>query len=483
MPTWADIQRGIFAGESGGDYGALYGFANRPGKMFSDVDVTSMTINELLDFQNPRGEYGNYVSALNEGVASTPAGAYQIVGRTLRDARDRMGLTGGERFTPEMQDRIGRWIYDQQGTGAWEGYQGPQGGDMAYTDQPTQQGGLLSMPEMSQRDRRKDIAGALASGLNMLRQRPDQNLNATLARHQQQRKSNRTAEWLAQQPGGEQLAAMIEAGALSGAQALQAYQASMAGPSYRQMTGAELGMEGENATKLFNVGADGKVTGIGGSGTTVNVGGANSPYQEALDKQAAEIMLKWQTGGSADMSSQRENIALVLGQLEAGQPLTGPMQGAIQALGLGALFDPEATDAKQTVEQVVQRSLRETLGAQFTEKEGERLIQRAYNVSLPPEANARRLAALLNVLDQTISARQSMSDYLRENQTLLGYQGPRLPSTDEGMVSIIDNAMNSAAAAPEASTDPAGLTVGEVQDGYRYIGGPPNLQSSWEKVE
>ena len=172
MTTWADIQRGIFAGESGGDYGALYGFANRPGKMFSDVDVRNMTINEVLDFQNPQGPYAQYVGGLNKGVVSSPAGAYQIVGRTLRDARDRMGLTGGERFDEAMQDRIGRWIYDTQGTGAWEGYQGPRSDGMATAVTP-QQAGLLGAIEPTQRDRRRDLAGRAAMAFNTLRQRPD----------------------------------------------------------------------------------------------------------------------------------------------------------------------------------------------------------------------------------------------------------------------------------------------------------------------
>jgi hypothetical protein len=31
MATWEEIRNGIFAGESGGDYNAVYGFQNRPG--------------------------------------------------------------------------------------------------------------------------------------------------------------------------------------------------------------------------------------------------------------------------------------------------------------------------------------------------------------------------------------------------------------------------------------------------------------------
>ena len=222
MTTWDDIRRGIFAGESGGDYGALYGFANRPGKMFSDVDVRNMTINEVLDFQNPSGPYAQYVGGLNRGVVSSPAGAYQIVGRTLRDARDRMGLTGGERFDEAMQDRIGRWIYDTQGTGAWEGYQGPRSEGMATAVTP-QQAGLLAI-EPTQRDRRRDLAGRAAMAFNTLRQRPDASIPAIVEARRGDRQSNRTADWLRSQPGGEVYAQMADMG--RGAEGLAAYQAA-----------------------------------------------------------------------------------------------------------------------------------------------------------------------------------------------------------------------------------------------------------------
>lgn len=122
---WAEIRQGIFGGESGGDYDALFGFSNREGGRFADVRLTDMTINEALEFASPSGEYGQWVSG-QVGRVATPMGAYQIVGTTLRAARDGLGLSGDERMTPEMQENLGIWIYQSQGTDAWEGYQGPQ---------------------------------------------------------------------------------------------------------------------------------------------------------------------------------------------------------------------------------------------------------------------------------------------------------------------------------------------------------------------
>ena len=118
---WSRIQQGIFAGESGGDYGALFGYQNRPNGRFSNVNLLDMTVDQALEFADPSGPYGQYVKG-QVGRVATPMGAYQVVGTTLRAAKEGLGLTGSEKMTEELQDKIGQWIYKTQGTGAWEGY-------------------------------------------------------------------------------------------------------------------------------------------------------------------------------------------------------------------------------------------------------------------------------------------------------------------------------------------------------------------------
>ena len=123
--NWPAIKAGIFAGESGGDPNALFGFSNRPGGTFDDVSLVDMTVDEALNFADPNGPYGQTVKG-QTGRVATPMGQFQVVGSTLRQAKEGMGLTGSERMTPEVQDDIGKWIYQTQGTDAWEGYRGPQ---------------------------------------------------------------------------------------------------------------------------------------------------------------------------------------------------------------------------------------------------------------------------------------------------------------------------------------------------------------------
>lgn len=123
--SWEMIRNGIFAGESGGDYDALFGFSNRPGGQFSNVKLTSMTVDQAIAFSSPEGPYGSWVKG-QVGRIATPMGAYQVVGSTLKAAKEGLGLTGQEVMTPELQDKIGQWIYKTQGTAAWVGYRGPR---------------------------------------------------------------------------------------------------------------------------------------------------------------------------------------------------------------------------------------------------------------------------------------------------------------------------------------------------------------------
>ena len=127
---WAgkeDIKAGIFAGESGGDYDAVFGYQNRPGGKFAGVKPTDMTVGEVLQFQDPQGEYGQWVKG-QVGRVATPVGAYQVVGTTLRDAVKAGVVDPNARFDQATQDKVGEWVLSTQGTGAWEGYRGPQSG-------------------------------------------------------------------------------------------------------------------------------------------------------------------------------------------------------------------------------------------------------------------------------------------------------------------------------------------------------------------
>ncbi len=90
--------------ESGGMYNRVY---NKDGSDVRLENLTGMTINQVIAWQR------NYTE--NEGSASSAAGKYQIIRKTLTGLRDSMGLTGNELYDEAMQDRMAMELLNQRG--------------------------------------------------------------------------------------------------------------------------------------------------------------------------------------------------------------------------------------------------------------------------------------------------------------------------------------------------------------------------------
>lgn len=85
--------------ESGGDYNRVFGKAKR-------IDLTDMSINDVMKWQK---QY------TDNGSASSAAGKYQVIRKTLEGAVKEMGLKGTEKFDEAMQDRIAMHLLDKRG--------------------------------------------------------------------------------------------------------------------------------------------------------------------------------------------------------------------------------------------------------------------------------------------------------------------------------------------------------------------------------
>lgn len=90
--------------EGGGRYDTLFGHAQSGGR-FDGTDVSKMTLAQLYDFTSPNGEYGQWVKG-HVGRVATPLGRHQIVGTTLRNAAQAMGLSPDTVFSPQVQDSM-----------------------------------------------------------------------------------------------------------------------------------------------------------------------------------------------------------------------------------------------------------------------------------------------------------------------------------------------------------------------------------------
>jgi hypothetical protein len=333
----------VFPGESGGDYNALFGYSNRPGKMFEGVNLTDMTVDEALEFASPSGPYGQWVKG-QIGRVATPMGAFQVVGSTLRAAKAGLGLTGKERMDRATQDRIGQWIYQTQGPGAWEawgrGGSAPalsarvstQGGQqMAIMEQ--QPAGLLDALGIQRRDptaqgetalpfyQRPTFGNTMDNvmlALNSMTLRPDPNLAASVGQRRESRASaeatNRTAAWL-RSIGRDDLADAMTSGALDPKTAASVAITPAADDRTAMIQNYEYwlstGRSPEEAAEMARAGAGGSV---------VNVSTGGGKFEEGFAKGDADLLgTVYATGLQAARNLTRiEQLAALLQQAPTG---------------------------------------------------------------------------------------------------------------------------------------------------------------------
>ena len=279
-----------------------------------------------------------------------------------------------------------------------------------------------------------DTMAALAMAFNSMRLTPDPNLAQVLSAQMKERRTERkdkaqrnsTAEWLRSMKM-EDLARAVETGALTGAQAVSLAKTGSSKDGTAAMKNyAEynriLKEQGPEAAAQFL-----RMTG----GQDINIDlnkGELSPGWKKIDEKFAETYNEWNTTGATDALKQSAQLRGVLADLRAGKNLTGPVLG-LQPDVIQSFLNPDALDARQKVEEVVQRNLRKILGAQFTKEEGERLISRSFDQRLSPEQNAARLEALLNQMDAAAQNTANMVKYFNENGTLRGYEGNQFSSS------------------------------------------------------
>ena len=494
--TWEQHQRNIFSGESGGDYDALFGYNNRPDGAFSNVKVSEMSVGDVIDFTNPSGAYGRWVKS-QLGYTATPVGAYQVVGTTLRDVVNKMGIDLDTKFDEDTQDKIGQYILKTQGTGAWEGY-GKGGASMnnkaVQMTQP-QQGGMLVEPEerkgllagllggqgIGQRlgmseDFRDKLKMGLLMGSDPRRFAPM--VDAIQAGMQERKdkaklegKINKTVEWLRNR-GREDLAEAVLTKAIDPASAINVALTKPKDDRTALMKEYDLAQKDPKFAELLGL--------------------KNAPESpeglKTLDTEFAKSL--GDGGGAQNVSAALQDLAsvqTVLDKLEAGEPLTGPLIGSLPE-SVRAFISPEGVQAQQLVESVVQKNLRAILGGQFAQKEGEQLVKRAYNPQLPPAQNAARLRALGETLRAAAENKIAMTEhFFKNNYSLKGYDGPvGVPSLSTFM-SALDAEVPKK---QEKSQSPSweNVSVGEVVtdvDGkkYKFLGGNRKNPEAWMEVQ
>jgi hypothetical protein len=245
-----------------------------------------------------------------------------------------------------------------------------------------------------------------------------------------QEQTNKTVAALKRLGADPKLIALAESG--FGAQALQMATTQPKDNSTSMMKNYKfltevLGVPQEEALKMSQ----------GGLNITNNLG-PTTPGGETFDKEVAKDLNKFILSGAADQAKNISQLRDARDRLAGGENLAGPILGAMPkgvriAAGYGG-----SVDVQEAIEEVVQRNLREVLGGQFSEREGDRLISRAYNPQLSEQENLARLDRLIRQVELAYEQKRSAAEYFSSHGgTLAGWEG-KLPTMADFSVALDD---------------------------------------------
>ena len=183
------------------------------------------------------------------------------------------------------------------------------------------------------------------------------------------------------------------------------------------------GMGMQNSPEAYRAWQDSVIAQERAGATQISNVVNNSKGQDKVDTTyAPEYVEAIAGGGIADMLSQVETLENVATRLRTEKGLTGARYAMIPEAALPVVA-PDAVAVRDDVFNTVQRSLKEVLGAQFTEKEGEMLLRRGYDMRLPPEENARRVERLAKQIRVAAEAKASAAKYFETHGTMTGWRG------------------------------------------------------------
>lgn len=168
----------------------------------------------------------------------------------------------------------------------------------------------------------------------------------------------------------------------------------------------------------------GKISQIGADDANREARLRLTPGQEAADKAFGKDYADYQAGGGK--AGVEKNINL-LNQAQQGLDETTMLDRAAGVLpkSLRDFLTPKAVAREDAVKSAIQSTLRQTLGSQFTEKEAQTLMDRAYNPRLSAEENKKRIQAAVGELQQRASEKERAARQFEQSGSLVGYSPAR----------------------------------------------------------
>lgn len=148
--------------------------------------------------------------------------------------------------------------------------------------------------------------------------------------------------------------------------------------------------------------------------------------QKAVDRKFGKDYADYVSGGAATAQQALDELRAQSVKLDPQSAeftqASGPLLGAFPNFLRKRIAGPGFA-IQQNIERNIQASLRQVLGAQYTQIEGENLLARTFDPSLDESENKKRLDSLITRLDRAKTEKDRAVEYFRANGTLEGFHG------------------------------------------------------------
>ena len=178
--------------------------------------------------------------------------------------------------------------------------------------------------------------------------------------------------------------------------------------------------------------------------------GKQTVAEEATEREQAKLMAPWFAGGDKKAQLHVDDLENVLNMFgdpnvpnhedraekSGGMIKTGKMEGLAQNRIVGAVFAGEKAKqtraAKERVYKAIIGTLRETLGAQFTENEAKRILGLYWDDLTTEDINYSKVQELKVYLQTQIDAKRKQAKSFRETGSFNPGRGGTEEGTEEG---------------------------------------------------
>ena len=147
-----------------------------------------------------------------------------------------------------------------------------------------------------------------------------------------------------------------------------------------------------------------------------------TPFQEAFDKTSATELANFMSKEYPGQITNLQKFDDVIEQLKNNPNLTGAVEGGMPS-ALKVLLNPESIGVQDDIQSIIFQQLKATLGAQFTQQEGEKLVAANFNKYLSEEINIKRLERLRGETVRGLENKVAMFKHMQSGGSLRDWKG------------------------------------------------------------